>query len=132
MVFEHESMQTPPINVRVSTLPCSGGEKAVLRLLPPQDTAVGLEQLGMDSTMLNTFQEICSAPHGIVLVTGPTGSGKSTTLYSVLTSLRSDKLSRRCRSRGDVEGLVAPTGRSAILVYMSLWVSPEQGLLRRA
>ncbi|MCD4825481.1 MAG: GspE/PulE family protein [Phycisphaerae bacterium] len=89
-VFHPENADGPPINIRLSTLPCCHGEKAVLRLLPPQDAVIGMADLGMGQEMLKIFREILLVPHGIIIVTGPTGSGKSTTLYSVLNMLRND------------------------------------------
>ncbi|WP_024336000.1 GspE/PulE family protein [Desulfotignum balticum] len=78
------------VNVRMSTLPVIHGEKAVLRLLPPHDVRIGLETLGMPPDMLAAFSGSLKAPHGIILVTGPTGSGKSTTLYGAIQTLRSE------------------------------------------
>ena len=78
------------VNVRVSTLPVIKGEKAVLRLLPPHDEIIEMKGLGMKPAMLDEFYQGLAAPYGIVLVTGPTGSGKSTTLYGSLQSLRSE------------------------------------------
>ncbi|WP_448871218.1 GspE/PulE family protein [Desulfobulbus propionicus] len=77
-------------NIRTSILPVVYGEKAVMRILPPHDSAIDLEAIGMQADTLKLFREIVTTPYGIVLVTGPTGSGKSTTLYSVLRMLRSD------------------------------------------
>jgi type IV pilus assembly protein PilB len=77
-------------NIRTSILPVVYGEKAVMRILPPHDAAIDLEAIGMRSDTLELFRRIVTTPYGIVLVTGPTGSGKSTTLYSVLRMLRSD------------------------------------------
>ncbi len=77
-------------NIRTSILPVVYGEKAVMRILPPHDSAVDLETIGMQADTLALFQQIVTTPYGIVLVTGPTGSGKSTTLYSVLRMLRSE------------------------------------------
>jgi type IV pilus assembly protein PilB len=77
-------------NIRTSILPVVYGEKAVMRILPPHDSAIDLETIGMQADTLKLFREIVTTPYGIVLVTGPTGSGKSTTLYSVLRMLRSD------------------------------------------
>ncbi len=78
------------VNVRVSTLPVVNGEKAVLRLLPPHDEVIELDGLGMDAALLARFKRLLRTPHGILLVTGPTGSGKSTTLYGALQMLRAE------------------------------------------
>jgi general secretion pathway protein E len=72
------------IDVRVSTLPSSHGERAVLRLLDKAESRFTLEGLGMDGEVLERFSRLIQQPHGIVLVTGPTGSGKTTTLYASL------------------------------------------------
>ena len=80
-----------PVDVRVSTLPVGGansaGERAVLRLLDKSATKLDLAALGMTPTMLAQIDALIQQPHGIVLVTGPTGSGKTTTLYSALRRL---------------------------------------------
>ncbi len=73
--------------VRVSTLPVMDGEKVVMRLLNESTNAVTLEDLGFWGKSLTRIQDSIAQPHGIVLVTGPTGSGKSTTLYSILSLL---------------------------------------------
>jgi len=75
------------VDVRVSTLPSSNGERVVMRLLDKQGNRLRLENLGMDKKTLNRLREIVNKPHGIFLVTGPTGSGKTTTLYSSLAEL---------------------------------------------
>lgn len=72
------------IDLRVSTLPGKFGEKIVMRIIDVSTAKLGLEKLGFRPKMLETFQNVIDQPYGIVLVTGPTGSGKSTTLYSVL------------------------------------------------
>lgn len=73
------------IDVRVSTLPSAHGERAVLRLLDKGDSSkFSLESLGMSGDTLTRFNKLVAQPHGIVLVTGPTGSGKTTTLYAAL------------------------------------------------
>lgn len=78
------------VDVRVSTMPTSHGERVVLRLLDKQNARLDLAQLGMDSKTLGLMIKLISIPHGIILVTGPTGSGKTTTLYAALTSLNND------------------------------------------
>lgn len=75
------------VDVRVSTMPSSHGERVVLRLLDKNATKLSLESLGMTRSVLDRFQVLLQRPHGILLVTGPTGSGKSTTLYAGLTDL---------------------------------------------
>ncbi|GAB6281036.1 MAG: ATPase, T2SS/T4P/T4SS family [Thermovirga sp.] len=75
------------IDLRVSTLPTIYGEKVVLRLLDQANAMVGLEKLGLDQDDREMIDDMIATPHGIILVTGPTGSGKSTTLYSVLERL---------------------------------------------
>ena len=75
------------VDVRVSTLPSGYGERIVLRLLDKQAGRLDLEQLGMAEMSRHTFDSLLHKPHGIILVTGPTGSGKTTTLYAGLTRL---------------------------------------------
>ena len=80
------------IDLRVSTLPINHGEKAVIRVLDSKSIMRGLEQLGMEPDVEVAFREQIKLPHGILLVTGPTGSGKSTTLYSALCQMDGNKL----------------------------------------
>jgi general secretion pathway protein E len=75
------------VDVRVSTLPAAHGERAVLRLLDKTQSKFTLEGLGMSSEVMERFVNLIEQPHGIVLVTGPTGSGKTTTLYASLSRL---------------------------------------------
>jgi len=75
------------VDVRVSTMPSAHGERAVLRLLDKGDAHFTLQALGMSEQVLGPFQRLVQQPHGIVLVTGPTGSGKTTTLYAALQTL---------------------------------------------
>lgn len=75
------------IDVRVSTLPSNHGERVVLRILDKQAAQLDLNLLGMPRDTLNAMREMIAEPHGIVLVTGPTGSGKTTSLYAMLTEL---------------------------------------------
>jgi general secretion pathway protein E len=76
-----------PVDVRVSTLPTGHGERAVLRLLDKEAGRLDLNHLGMSAEVQQQFDQLIAQPHGIVLVTGPTGSGKTTTLYAVLSRL---------------------------------------------
>lgn len=80
-----------PVDVRVSTLPTGHGERVVLRLLDKDAGRLDLKQLGMSTTMLPQFERLIAQPHGIVLVTGPTGSGKTTTLYAALSQLNTSQ-----------------------------------------
>ncbi len=80
------------VDLRVSTLPVVHGEKCVIRILDNRSIMVGLENLGMNAQTLGAFRDAILQPYGIVLVTGPTGSGKSTTLYSALQVMDGDKL----------------------------------------
>ncbi|MGR6860156.1 type II secretion system ATPase GspE [uncultured Aliivibrio sp.] len=77
------------VDVRVSTMPSSHGERVVMRLLDKNATRLDLNSLGMEAKNHQNFQHIIKRPHGIILVTGPTGSGKSTTLYAGLGELDS-------------------------------------------
>ncbi len=77
------------IDLRVSSMPTLLGEKIVIRVLDKANLRVRMEDLGLRTAALDTFKRMLSQPHGLVLVTGPTGSGKTTTLYSALELLRS-------------------------------------------
>ncbi|MGR8921771.1 MAG: type II secretion system ATPase GspE [Gammaproteobacteria bacterium] len=76
-----------PVDVRVSTIPSGSGERVVLRLLDKQAGRLRLEQIGMDAETTAAIDRIIHLPHGIFLVTGPTGSGKTTTLYAALSRI---------------------------------------------
>ena len=78
---------TRAVDVRVSTLPSAHGERAVLRLLDKSESRLTLEAVGMTGDTLQRFLQLIAQPHGIILVTGPTGSGKTTTLYAALSRL---------------------------------------------
>ncbi len=75
------------IDVRVSTIPTAFGERVVLRLLDKSGSLISLSDLGLDSDKLDQVENLVRSPNGIILVTGPTGSGKTTTLYAILSSI---------------------------------------------
>ncbi|KAA0134507.1 type II/IV secretion system protein [Gimesia chilikensis] len=77
------------IDVRVSIIPMIYGEGVVLRLLDKERMVFRLDNVGLNADMLTTFREMIELPHGIILVTGPTGSGKTSTLYSALNEIKS-------------------------------------------
>lgn len=74
-------------DIRISTIPVVAGERVVLRLLDRDSTLLPLDRLGMDPETLTRFQRLLRESHGIIWVTGPTGSGKTTTLYAALQKL---------------------------------------------
>jgi len=84
-------LQDRQVDVRVSTLPTLHGESIVLRLLDSEAGRVGLELLGMSAATLAQFADVITRPHGIVLATGPTGSGKTTTLYAAIDRIRTGR-----------------------------------------
>jgi type IV pilus assembly protein PilB len=86
----HVLMDGRPIDLRVSTLAGQHGEKIVIRIIDNRNILVNLEKLGFSYEMLKEWRRAIESPNGIILVTGPTGSGKSTTLYSVLKELNQD------------------------------------------
>jgi type IV pilus assembly protein PilB len=86
----HVMMDKRPIDLRVSTMPGKHGEKVVIRVIDNERASVNLEKLGFGYETLKQWRKLISLPNGILLVTGPTGSGKSTTLYSVLSELNKD------------------------------------------
>ncbi len=77
------------VELRVSSFPTIHGENLVMRILDPDSVMLGLDDLGLDKANLELFKQMIKRPHGIFLVTGPTGSGKTTTLYSALSSINS-------------------------------------------
>ena len=75
------------IDLRISSLPVADGEKIVMRILYQDEKFAELESLGLEQQEIKIINEFCNLPHGIILITGPTGSGKSTTLYAMLKKL---------------------------------------------
>jgi type IV pilus assembly protein PilB len=85
-------MDGRPIDLRVSTMPSKFGEIVVLRIIDSKNNRLSLDSLGFNDRMLSDWRTMVEQPNGVVLVTGPTGSGKSTTLYSVLSQLHTDEI----------------------------------------
>jgi general secretion pathway protein E len=85
------TLQDRPVDVRVATAPTLHGESIVLRLLDRGRERRGLDAMGLDAPTLAALQEVLARPHGIVLATGPTGSGKTTTLYAAIEALRTGR-----------------------------------------
>jgi type IV pilus assembly protein PilB len=88
----HVLLEGKPIDLRVSTMPGNFGEKVVIRIIDPQKIILNLESLGFTYKNLKLFREVIQSPNGMVLVTGPTGSGKNTTLYATLAELNSEEV----------------------------------------
>src|SRR5438552_11642585 len=85
----HVMMDKRPIDLRVSTMPGKHGEKVVIRVIDNDKASVSLEKLGFGYETLKQWRKLITLPNGILLVTGPTGSGKSTTLYALLQEINS-------------------------------------------
>src|SRR5690606_7281309 len=79
------------LDMRVSTLPGVLGESIVLRILDRGDLSIDLTDLGMPNRVLKDYSKVISQPHGLILITGPTGSGKTTTLYATLEKINNEK-----------------------------------------
>jgi type IV pilus assembly protein PilB len=88
----HVLMDKRPIDLRVSTMPGKNGEKVVIRIIDNDKTNVNLEKLGFGYETLKLWRKLLALPNGILLVTGPTGSGKSTTLYASLQEMNCDDI----------------------------------------
>ncbi len=88
----HVLMEGRPIDLRVSVMPGSFGEKVVIRVIDARKILTNLESLGFSFDHLKALKQVITAPHGIVLVTGPTGSGKNTTLYAALQELNGEEV----------------------------------------
>lgn len=86
----HVMMEGRPIDLRVSTMPGKFGEKVAIRIIDTRNSNLSLDKIGLAPDMLEEWKNLVHQPNGVVLVTGPTGSGKSTTLYAVLNLLNSD------------------------------------------
>ncbi len=98
-----------PVDFRVSVLPTMFGESVVLRVLDRSNVSLDMERLGLREDDLNIFRQLIHRPHGIVIVTGPTGSGKTTTLYSALNELNDESvkiLTSEDPVEYDIDGLI--------------------------
>ena len=87
MKYSVADWNLPETDIRVATIPTRWGERATLRIFGQDTVELSLEQLGMSNEILEGFRQAINRPHGVILVTGPTGSGKSTTLYSAIREL---------------------------------------------
>ncbi len=88
----HVAIDGRPVDLRISTMPGKHGEKVVIRIIDTRNTLIPLEKMGMGPETLDGWKKVISSPNGMILVTGPTGSGKTTTLYSALNTINSDEL----------------------------------------
>jgi len=88
----HVMLEGRPVDLRVSVMPANFGEKVVIRIIDAQKVIFNFESLGFTYENLQLFRDIIQTPNGILLVTGPTGSGKNTTLYAALTELNSEEV----------------------------------------
>ncbi len=88
----HVLVEGRPVDLRVSVMPGNFGEKVVIRVIDPQKVLFNLESLGFTYENLRRLREVIQSPNGIALVTGPTGSGKNTTLYAALSELNNDEV----------------------------------------
>ena len=103
------------VDVRVSTIPTNNGERVVMRLLDKQEGRRDLASLGMNASDLQRMEAMIKAPHGVILVTGPTGSGKSTTLYACLDTLN-DKARNILTVEDPIEYDVSGVGQTQVNV----------------
>ena len=101
------------IDVRVSTIPSGHGERVVMRLLDKQSSRLDLEELGLQGSPLKQVREMVQAGHGVILVTGPTGSGKTTTLYAAL-SLLNDKTRNIMTVEDPIEYFIDGVGQTQV------------------
>ena len=91
-VYKLKHWEVQPLELRAAAMPTVHGERMTLRVLGDADNRLGLDMLGMPAEMLERLRDALSRPYGILLVTGPTGSGKSTTLYGALRELKAEHL----------------------------------------
>src|SRR5262249_57292550 len=128
------------VDIRVSVIPMLHGEAVVMRLLRQNSKLRGMKDLGMDKRELDCFRHVLELPHGIILVTGPTGSGKTSTLYTALNEINDsvrkiitieDPVEYQMKGVNQIQvsekaGLIFARGLSSIFLD-----DPHCGLLRR-
>jgi len=119
------------VDVRVSILPTAFGERVVMRLLDRSSKVLSLQELGMSKVQFSVMQDVVKMPHGIVLVTGPTGSGKSTTLYAALMEV--DRVNRNVMTIEDpIEYQVEGVGQMQVQPKIGLdFASGLRSILRQ-
>jgi len=109
----HVMIDGRPIDLRVSVMPCSFGEKVVIRILDAKRILFNLETLGFSYDNLKLLKEKIHSPNGIILITGPTSSGKNTTLYATISELNSDEVNI-CTVEDPVEANVSGTNQFGV------------------
>ncbi|MCJ8345361.1 Flp pilus assembly complex ATPase component TadA [bacterium] len=123
--------KTKTLDLRVNTLPTVGGEKICMRILDSSGLSLGLEQIGFSKHTLDIFKRNCAKPNGAILMTGPTGSGKTTTLYSALHFISTPELNI-CTVEDPVEYTIAEYNQTQIRANIGLtFGSALRALLRQ-
>lgn len=128
--FVNENNEAFDIPFRVSVMPTIYGEKIVLRKLGSQDVSVSLNHLGMDENILIPWRNIIKKPHGIILVSGPTGSGKSTTLHATINEIKSDEINITT-VEDPVESKIAGINQVQIDAYKVSFADALRSILRQ-
>jgi type IV pilus assembly protein PilB len=119
------------LDLRVNTLPVQGGEKVCMRILDSSGLSLGLEQIGFSKHTLEIFKRNCVKPNGLILMTGPTGSGKTTTLYSALHYISSPEINI-CTTEDPVEYTIPEYNQTQIKSQIGLtFASALRALLRQ-
>ena len=128
--YEDENKEVYEIPFRVSVMPIIYGEKIVLRKLGSQDVSVNLSNLGMGEDILEPWKKIIKKPHGIILVSGPTGSGKSTTLQAAINEIKSDEINITT-VEDPVEAKIAGINQVQIDTYKVSFADALRSILRQ-
>jgi type II secretory ATPase GspE/PulE/Tfp pilus assembly ATPase PilB-like protein len=128
--YVNENNEAFDIPFRVSVMPTIYGEKIVLRKLGSQDVSVTLSHLGMDENILIPWRRMITKPHGIILVSGPTGSGKSTTLQATINEIKSDEINITT-VEDPVESKIAGINQVQIDAYKVSFADALRSILRQ-